>query len=99
MMKPQPKFDFPINVWPEAAEYAGPVRELYAGIYSMTLNHSVSIEFVPGFQRSPWPPELPMDFDAVTTLDEARRGIVSLCTYSVTPDDTRAGTNEVFKSM
>jgi hypothetical protein len=96
-VKPQPKYDFPINVWPEAAEYVGAVREQYADIYSVTLNHAVSIQFVPSFQRMPWPPELPVDFDTVTSLDEARRGIISLSTYSVTPDDGRRGTDEVFE--
>jgi hypothetical protein len=98
-MKPQPKYDFPINVWPEAAEHAGPVREQYADIFSVTLNHAVSIEFVPSFQRSPWPPQLPVDFDTVTSVDEARRGIVGLSTYSVTPDETRTGTDEVFEGV
>jgi hypothetical protein len=94
-MKPTPKFDFPVGVWPETREHLSPASELYRGIYSVLLNHTVSIEFVPAFTRAPWPPTLPEDIDAIASSHEARRTTVALARYAVTADDARASTIEV----
>lgn len=93
-MKPSPRHDFVVNVWPESREYTDQVSKLYAGIYSVSLNHSFSIEFVPAFERFPWPPGLPGDVEDVKSCDEARRTMVVLSRYVVTPDDTRKATIE-----
>lgn len=95
-MKPTPRHDFPVNVWAESNEHPSPIDELYRDVYTATLNHVVSIEFVPAFQRAPWPPELPNDVDEVASKDAARRTAVALARYAVTPDAHRAGEFEAF---
>lgn len=95
-MKPSPEYDFPVSVWKESKEHPSPVNAMYAGIYSVRLNYSVSIEFVPAFERSPWPPGLSGDVDEVRSCDEARRMIVACSSYVVTPDDARSGSIETF---
>jgi hypothetical protein len=95
-VKPTPRHDFPVNVWADSNEHPSPINELYRDVYTATLNHTVSIEFVPAFQRAPWPPELPNDVDEVASKDEARRTAVALAHYAVTPDAQRAGEFEAF---
>lgn len=97
-MKPTPRHDFPVNVWPESHDHPSPVNELYRDVYTATLDHIVHIQFVPAFQRTPWPPELPNDVDEVTSKDEARRTIIALASYSVTPDARRAGEFETLET-
>jgi hypothetical protein len=94
-MKPTPKYDFSVGVSPETREHPSPANELYRDIYSVLLNHTVSIEFVPAFTRAPWPPTLPDDVDAIASSEEARRVTVALATYAVTADDARALTIEL----
>jgi hypothetical protein len=94
-MKPTPRSDFLVGVWPESADHPSPVNAMYEGIYSVTLNHSVSFMFVPPVdRRAPGTPALPADVDDVRTPDEARRTVIALSSLVVTPDDARAATIE-----
>jgi hypothetical protein len=93
-MKPRPQYDFSVEVWPDSADYPSSAGAWYADIYSVTLNRSISIAFVPEFERFPWPPGLPADVDDVRSCDEARRTTVALSRYVVTPDDARRASVE-----
>jgi hypothetical protein len=96
-MKPTPHHDFPVSVWQESADYPSAAAEAFSGIYSVTLNHTISVAFVPTIDRRPlWPPVVPPDADNVASSDEARRMTLALSPLVVTPDDVRAQTIETF---
>jgi hypothetical protein len=98
-MKPTPRYDFPVGVWRASADHSGPAAAAYEGIYSVTLNRTVTIEFVPTVDRRlPWPPELPPDVDQVDASAEARRTTVALARFLVTPDPERRGTIETISA-
>jgi hypothetical protein len=96
-MKPTPRYDFPVSVWREGADYPSASAEAFSGVYSVTLNHTISVVFVPPVdRRPPWPPVVPPDTDNVATSDDARRMTIALSPLAVTPDDVRAQTAETF---
>lgn len=91
-MKPSPRHDFPVGITSHRYEYAEEYAAAVAGIYSVTLNHTISIELVPTIdRRPPWPPELPDNVDCPASADEARRTAIRMTSYAVTPDAQRAG--------
>jgi hypothetical protein len=91
-VKPSPRHDFPVGVSAARNEHAAEYARAFAGIYTVTLNHAISIELVPTVdRRPPWPPELPEDVDCPASSDEARRTAIRLARYAVTPDAQRAG--------
>ncbi|BAZ15754.1 hypothetical protein NIES4071_76260 [Calothrix sp. NIES-4071] len=96
-MKPSLSNNFTISVrhqiWEESPEFA----EFYQGIYSVTLNFLVNIMFVPGFEINVnnWPPRVPENIDNVSSKLEARLFTLFFCDYIVTPDQFRAGQQEV----
>jgi hypothetical protein len=96
-MKPSQDRDFAVNVRHQVREEDPAVAAYYQGVYGMTLNRLVTIVFVPAFSRGPgtWPPVLPDDLDQVGSAQDARRFSVALADYAVTPDEARAGTEEV----
>jgi hypothetical protein len=95
-MKPSPSIDPRVGVRPEALEQASESADAYRGIFDVTLNDLVHIMFVPRLDRSaPWPPTFPANVDLITSQAEARRTIVMLDSYVVTPDASRAETEEV----
>jgi hypothetical protein len=96
MMKPSPKHDFPVNVRREEWEQEPSVAPHYEGIFAVTLNHTISILFIPGIDRTRWPPSLPEDTDRVASAQEAREVAMATSRYSVMPDVERAGTEETF---
>lgn len=96
-MKPTPRYDFPVSVSREGSDYPSAPAEAFSGIYSVTLNHAISVAFVSTVdRRPPWPPVVPPDADNVATSDEARRMTLALSPLVVTPDDVRARTTETF---
>src|SRR5262249_39434587 len=57
LMKPSPKYDFPVSVWRESENRASSAAAAYDGIYLVYLNHTVHLDIVPAVDRSPqWPP-------------------------------------------
>jgi len=95
-MKPTPKYDFPVGVRRFSLDHVGDAASHYDGIFSVILNHTVSIEFVPELDRSPpWPPPIPENVDRVASPTEARRTTVSLADLVITPDPTRADSDEL----
>jgi hypothetical protein len=94
-MKPSPQHDFPVGII-RASDENPDAKAMYTGIYSARLNHSVYVDFVPAFERAPWPPRLPVNVDDVKSIDDARRIAVASSFYVVTPDEARKGTIEIF---
>jgi hypothetical protein len=95
-MKPTPKYDFPVGVRRSSLDHVGDAASHYDDIFSIVLNHTVPIEFVPELDRSPpWPPPLPENVDRVASPTEARRATVALADLVVTPDPARPGDDEV----
>ncbi len=91
-MKPFAEYDFPVGVSRESRNHPSPQDVAYVGILEVSLNHTVVIDFVPAFDRhAPWPPELPEDNTDIRTTDQARRAVIALARFAVTPDEERAG--------
>ena len=63
----------------------------------MTLNDFVNIIFIPSFprNRSNWSLNIADDIEHVRSLSEARQFTAALSDYTVTPDDNRAGQQEL----
>jgi hypothetical protein len=60
-MKQSPTADYPVRVRPESWEHDPTQAGLYAGVYTVTLNATVDITFVPDLSRSapPWDGRIP----------------------------------------
>jgi hypothetical protein len=95
-MKPSPKYDFPVVVRRETWEEEPATASFYEGIFDVRLNYSMHLMFVPAFRREPWPPRLAENADELHSEQKARSNTVALSSYTVTPDDSRAGTEESF---
>ena len=66
----------------------------YEGIYTVTLNHTVDVVFVPDVSAvaPPWDGHhLPDDLDRVTSAEQARIEMVLTARYAVTPHPRLAG--------
>ncbi len=96
-MKPSPQFDFPVSVRHQIWEEEPDVSALYQGIFDLILNHEIGVMFVPEFEKNAreWPPRLPDNIDEIKTEREARLISVALSKYSVTPDSSLAGQEEI----
>lgn len=96
-MKPSLSSNFTISVRPQIWEESPEFAEFYQGIYSVTLNFLVNIMVVPGFETNVdnWPPRAPENIDNVSSELEARLFTLFFCDYIVTPDQFRAGQQEV----
>jgi hypothetical protein len=97
-MKVSPKADYPVQVITEENYEDDPsTGPLYRGIFRVVLNHMVAVLFVPetGVGAPNWDyRQLSAELDAVTTIEDARLATVLDATYSVTPNDARAGTED-----
>jgi hypothetical protein len=91
-MKPVPRRDFPVGITAARNEHPEEAAEVMAGIYTVLLNHTISVEIVPQVDR--WPPDAPYGIDVPVSSDEARRAALWAARYAVTPDPVRAGAVE-----
>ncbi|MFB2983618.1 hypothetical protein [Microseira sp. BLCC-F43] len=68
-MKPSPQYDFPVSVRRQTWEENPGVAALYQGIFDVTLNHTISVMFVPEIKKNAncWPPRLPENIDEIST--------------------------------
>jgi len=100
-VKVSPRREYPVGVRPQAWEEDPEVADLFAGIYEVTLNHLVSISFVPDVSEvlPPGTAELPADLDDVSTVVEARLATVLLAPYTVTPNRSLAGEEQVIRRL
>ncbi|MBR8835462.1 MAG: hypothetical protein DSM106950_15925 [Stigonema ocellatum SAG 48.90 = DSM 106950] len=100
-MKPSPQYNFPVSVRRQTWEEEPEVAPLYQGIFDVTLNHALSVVFVPEFERNAncWPPILPDNVDEITTEIEARMVTVALSKYSVTSNLLLAGLEEIISRV
>lgn len=99
-MKIGPNADFPVRVRYRSDEVSPETAQLYADVFDVWLNVTVSLTFVPDLSgiAPPWDDRLlPQDIDAVTTVAQARMASVLLETYVVTPNVRFAGTEERFR--
>lgn len=90
-MKVSPKADYPVKVYHEPDERDRPAAELFDGIFTVVLNHSVTIRFIPDASAlaPPWDERaLP---DEVTTAAQARVVAASSARYVVTPNAALRG--------
>jgi hypothetical protein len=95
MTKVSPRADYPVKVVPESWEQEPATARFYEGIYTVVLNSTVDIAFVPDVSAlaPPWR-ELP---DDVGSVEQARVASVLLARYAVTPNDRLAGREERFE--
>ncbi|MEC4818003.1 MAG: hypothetical protein SAK29_32745 [Scytonema sp. PMC 1069.18] len=100
-MKPSPRYDFLVSVRLQAWEEEPEIAPLYQGIIEVTLNHTLSIIFVPEFERNAncCHYVLPDNVDKITTDIEARLVSVALSKYSVTPNPSLAGLEEIISRV
>ncbi|GIE84738.1 hypothetical protein [Actinoplanes regularis] len=87
--------NYTVQVFPDEWEAESPEEEArFAGIFSVALNLHGLITFVPGVPADPPPlaAARPPREDEFTTAAEVRWCELLNSPYSVTPDDTRAGT-------
>jgi hypothetical protein len=79
-------------------EWERPDRpELYRDVFEVTLNHAVTVMFVPDVSAvaPPWDAgRLPAGLDDLATVEEARLASVLFSSYAVTPNADLAGTVE-----
>lgn len=93
-MKSRPQADYPVWVVPEKYEVLPANAAYYEGIYTVTLNHTVHIVFVPDVSAvaPPWDGhDLPDDLDRVANAEQARIEMVLWARYAVTPHPRLAG--------
>jgi hypothetical protein len=97
-MKVSPKADYPVQVTTEERYEDDPrTGPLYRGIFRVVLNHMVAVLFVPetGVGAPNWDyRQLSEKLDAITTVEDARLASVLGASYSVTPNDAHAGTED-----
>jgi hypothetical protein len=97
-LKVSPKADYPVQVITEERYEDDPrTGPLYRGIFRVVLNHMVAVLFVPetGVGAPNWDYQhLSEKLDAITTVEDARLASVLGASYSVTPNDARAGTED-----
>jgi len=96
-MKVGPKVNYPVGVRPRAWEEPNENAQLYQGIYAVTLNYTVDIDFVPDVTAiaPPWDFRmLPDNIDTIDTIDLARLATALFSSYVVTPNDRLAGTED-----
>ena len=96
-MKPSPQYDFPVSVRCQTWEEEPEVAALYQGIFDVTLNHTLSVMFVPEVQINDNRrfPILPDNVDDIYTELEARLVTIALSRYTVTPNSLLAGKEEI----
>jgi hypothetical protein len=95
-MKPSPRFDFPLSVRRQAWEEPADVAPYYDGVFDVTMNHAVTVMFVPDVDQARWPFSLPENPDEVRSEREARLVALAFARYGVTPNDQRQGQEEAF---
>lgn len=97
-MKVSPKADYPVQVTTHERYEDDPrTGPLYRGIFRVVLNHQVAVLFVPetGAGAPNWDyRDLSEKLDAVSTVEDARLATLLVESYSVTPNDARADTED-----
>jgi hypothetical protein len=101
-VKPFPRRDFPVQVveeyWERDAD--DPTREHYQGIYHVQLNFTARIVFAPAFDRPHrwglvnWDDHVAGELAEITSSQRARLAEALCCSYVVTPDTERAGSDD-----
>lgn len=94
---PHEGYEFKVQVRHQERDEDPSVARFFRGIFWMTLNSFVHVIFIPSFprERENWSLKIADDVDDVRSLSEARQFTAALSDYTVTPDDDRAGQQEL----
>lgn len=89
--------DFAVRVRKQEEDEERSVSRFYRGIYSVSLNFLVHIMFIPPFSHrgKRWALDIPDDIDEVHSVQEARLFTAALSEITVTPDNSRAGQEQL----
>jgi len=92
--------DFAVRVRKQEQDEDSSVSRFYRGIYSVAhlrCNFLVHIMFIPSFSRrgQRWSLDIPDDIDEVHSVQEARLFTAALSEITVTPDNSRAGEEQL----
>ncbi|MGB0384333.1 MAG: hypothetical protein ACPGWR_05860 [Ardenticatenaceae bacterium] len=89
--------DFRVQVRKQEDDEDRQFSKFYQGIFSVNLNYLVTITFIPEFTRTgkTWFLDIPDNVDIVHSSQEARLFTAALSDIMVTPDDSRAGQEEL----
>lgn len=93
-MKARPTSNYPVRMVRETDEVPDSHARIYEGIYTVVLNETVRVAFVPDVSTvaPPWDRRLlPDDLDLVSTPEQARIEMVLFSSYAVTPNARLAG--------
>lgn len=90
--------DFAVRVRKQEHDEELSVAKFYRGIFSVTLNFLVEIMFIPEFSRQAerWSLDIPDNVDVVHSTQQARLFTAALSEIIVTPDQSRAGQEELY---
>jgi hypothetical protein len=102
MVKVGPSANYYVRARPEAWEYSSPQdASLYEGVFQVALQFTVGIAFVPDISAvaPPWEEGdvLPPHGNRLTTATQARLSAALSAYYVVTPNVSRAGTQDRFE--
>ncbi|MCA9675558.1 MAG: hypothetical protein H6708_11355 [Kofleriaceae bacterium] len=96
-MKERPESNYMVDIRNLATDHhdqPGLARWL-AGGWDVTLNHYVSMAFIPHLPTAPWPPPQDIDLDHAEDVDDAARIIVATNNLIVAPTDGREEIEEL----
>lgn len=98
-MKPSPELDFYVSVRCQTWEEDPKVAFLYQGIFDVTLNHTISLMFVPKFdiELDYLPLMLPDNVDDISMKSQARQITVALAKYTITPKTNLTKLDDVYQ--
>lgn len=98
MTKVGPSANYYVRALPQAWDEDPDDAPYFDGIYSLDLNLTVGIAFVPDVSRHapPWSADLMSADQVVGTPDQARLYTAMTSRYTVTPNARLAGTDETF---
>lgn len=96
-MKHSFNYDFTVQARRQERDEEPEVALFYEGIYSVALNTFVDVMFIPYFSRDveDWSLRIPLNIDKVYSWQEARLFTAALSDVTVTPDEYKAGNEEL----
>ena len=98
IQSPHQEYDFKVQVRHQERDEHPSIARFFREIFWMTLNDFVNIIFIPSFphEQENWSLNITTYVDDVRSLDEARQFTAALSDYTVIPDNSRAGQQEVY---
>ena len=100
-MKPLPTDEFTVKFVDERWEVPEKTSQYFKGIFSVILNHTATLYFIPEIDRSiiDWPPKYDEEMcESETSYLDAQLTTLMFSSYVVTPSQSLAGQEEVIPS-